>query len=93
MSGLIYSLRGTQWRHKKRPGVIYEIVDDDASIHISEVVTDEQAEILEEEAWFAYRPVNGHKLYFRMGQEFLDGRFERVDTPVVANDRGQDGRN
>ena len=72
------SLNGTKWKHKKRPGVIYEIMDDDASIQINDVVDSEQAEILEEEVWFAYRPVDGHKLYFRMGSEFLDGRFEQV---------------
>lgn len=72
------NLNGTKWRHKKRPGVVYEIVDDDAAIQINDVVDDEQREILEDEAWFAYRATNSHKLYFRMGSEFLDGRFEQV---------------
>lgn len=78
------SLRGTRWRHKKR-GSVYEIVDDDASIQVSLMVGEHTggisasaAEWLEEEIWFAYRPVNGHKLFFRMREEFLDGRFERV---------------
>lgn len=75
---MTHSLNGTKWRHKKRPDVIYEIIDDDASIQISTTGDDELDAVLEDEAWFAYRPVNGHKLYFRMGHEFLDGRFEQV---------------
>lgn len=74
------SLRGTIWKHKKRGGV-YEIVDDDASIQVSSIGDDEVAAVFEDEVWFAYRPVDGHKLYFRMGNEFLDGRFERVAAP------------
>ena len=71
------SLNGTKWRHKTR-GTVYEIVDDDASIQINSTGDDELEAVLEDEAWFAYRPVDGHKLYFRMGNEFLDGRFEQV---------------
>jgi hypothetical protein len=76
---MTHSLNGTKWRHKVR-GTEYEIVDDDASIQISSTGNDELEAILEDEAWFAYRPVNGHKLYFRMGNEFLDGRFEQIDV-------------
>lgn len=53
-------------------------MDDDASIQINSTGDDELEAVLEDEAWFAYRPVDGHKLYFRMGNEFLDGRFEQV---------------
>lgn len=30
---------------------------------------------LEDEPWVAYRPVNGYRLFFRLQEEFLDGRF------------------
>lgn len=71
------SLNGTKWRHKKR-GSVYEIVDDDASIQINTTGDDEIEAVLEDAIWFAYRPVNGHKLYFRQRDEFLDGRFVQV---------------
>ena len=70
---------GQKWRHKKRDKV-YEIVAIDAAIQISSFVGNKgpYAEMLEEEDWIAYRPVDGYKLLFRMREEFLDGRFEIV---------------
>jgi len=66
---------GQQWRHKKR-GSVYEIVATDASMQIA--VKGEDYGWLEEEDFIAYRPVNGHRLFFRMREEFLDGRFEQM---------------
>jgi hypothetical protein len=68
---------GQKWRHRRR-GSIYEIVDSDASIQVASLGS-ELEDQLEGEIWIAYRPVNGHKLFFRMREEFLDGRFEQVD--------------
>lgn len=69
---------GQKWKHKKR-GTFYEIVATDAAIQITSIGDDEMQDMLEDEAWIAYRAVDGHRLYFRMREEFLDGRFERVD--------------
>ncbi|TWA89557.1 hypothetical protein [Bradyrhizobium stylosanthis] len=66
---------GQIWRHKKR-GHLYEIVAIDAMIQLSSIGDDEVAEVLEGEDWIAYRPVDGYRLFFRMRDEFLDGRFE-----------------
>jgi hypothetical protein len=68
---------GQQWRHKKR-GSVYEIVATDAMIQITSIGDDEMQDMLEDEEWIAYRPIDGHKLFFRMREEFLDGRFEQV---------------
>lgn len=68
---------GQQWKHKKR-GSVYEIVATDAAIQITTIGDDEMQDMLEDEDWIAYRPINGHRLYFRMREEFLDGRFEQL---------------
>lgn len=71
---------GQKWRHKKH-GSIYEVVAIDAAIQIAsigDIGDDEMMMMLEDEDWVAYRPVDGHRLYFRMREEFLDGRFEQV---------------
>ncbi|WP_156927855.1 hypothetical protein [Bradyrhizobium sp. Tv2a-2] len=49
----------------------------DAEIQISALTADKSA-LLEAQDWVAYRNINGGKLVFRMREEFLDGRFERV---------------
>jgi hypothetical protein len=67
---------GQHWQHKKR-GSVYEIVDTDAAIQISALTADKSA-MLEAQDWIAYRNIAGGKLVFRMREEFLDGRFERV---------------
>lgn len=66
---------GQKWRHKKR-GSEYEIVATDAALQIS--CKGEDYGWLEDEDFVVYRPVNGHRLFFRMREEFLDGRFELV---------------
>lgn len=73
---------GQVWRHKKR-GSVYEIVSATASIQCS---ADVHIQSYEDEDWIAYKPYgagSGGMLYFRMKEEFLDGRFERCpqDTP------------
>jgi hypothetical protein len=68
---------GQQWKHKKRGG-IYEIVAIDAAIQITSIGDDEMQQMLEDEDWIAYRAVDGYKLFFRMREEFLDGRFEQM---------------
>jgi hypothetical protein len=67
---------GQRWRHGKRGGV-YEIVAIDAAIQLN-IGDDEVAALLEGEHWVAYRPVDGERLFFRMRDEFLDGRFEQL---------------
>lgn len=71
---------GQKWRHKKRGG-IYEIVATDGTIQIASIGDDEMMLMLEDEQWIVYRSVNGHRLYFRMHDEFMDGRFELVPDP------------
>ena len=68
---------GQQWRHKKR-GSVYEIVAIDGAIQVASLGDDELMAMLEDEDWIVYRPVNGHRLFFRIREEFLDGRFEKV---------------
>lgn len=69
---------GQIWRHKKT-GTEYEIVDVEAMVQVStfpELTREPYG--LEDEAWVAYRPVSGYRLFFRLREEFLDGRFEFV---------------
>jgi hypothetical protein len=66
---------GQKWQHKKR-GSIYEIVHTTASIQCT---SDLAVQAYEDEDWIAYRPIAGHALHFRLREEFLDGRFEKVD--------------
>ncbi len=69
---------GQIWRHKKT-GTEYEIVDIEAMVQVSsfpELIREPYS--LEDEPWVAYRPVNGYRLFFRLREEFLDGRFEIV---------------
>ncbi len=70
---------GQKWRHKKTGG-IYEVISTVAAIQISTPEFAEPAALLEDEDWIAYvrygSSVNSGMLYFRMKEEFLDGRFE-----------------
>jgi hypothetical protein len=70
-------ITGQYWRHKKRGG-LYEVVHANASIQVSSLGDDELMYHLEDDNWIAYRPVDGHALYFRREDEFVDGRFELV---------------
>lgn len=69
---------GQIWRHKKT-GNEYEVVDVEAMVQVSSFpeLTREPYD-LENAAWIAYRPVNGYRLFFRLQDEFLDGRFTFV---------------
>jgi hypothetical protein len=65
---------GQIWRHKKRDS-IYEIVSTTASMQCA---SDPHLESYEDEDWIAYKPYgagSGGILYFRLKEEFLDGRF------------------
>jgi hypothetical protein len=75
---------GQQWRHKKR-GHVYEIVAIDAMIQLSSIGDDEVATVLEDEDWIIYRLGNGHRMFVRMREEFLDGRFEQLPTPQESS--------
>jgi hypothetical protein len=68
---------GQHWRHKVR-GHIYEIVAIDAMVQVSSIGDDEVAQVFEDEDWIIYRPVKGYRLFVRMRDEFLDGRFELI---------------
>lgn len=70
--------RGQKWRHKKR-GSVYEIVQTNAALQIS--CKGEDYGWMEEEDFIAYRTVDGERLFFRMREKFLDGRFELVAEP------------
>jgi len=69
---------GQIWRHKKT-GTEYEIVDIEAMVQVSsfpELIREPYS--LEDEPWVAYRPVNGYRLFVRLREEFLDGRFDFI---------------
>lgn len=68
---------GTRWIHKKR-GTVYEIVTDNAAIQCSTEPFIEQR--YGEEKWTVYRNVETEMMYVRLTNEFLDGRFEKIDT-------------
>lgn len=78
--------RGQHWRHKKR-GTVYEIVNTEAMAQCSQGGEGSSPDmnslvgLIEDEPWVAYHPVGlspAVALYFRMKEEFLDGRFELV---------------
>lgn len=66
----------TIWRHKKR-GTTYEIVTDSAFLQCSAAPEFERA--FEDDAWTVYRSLQTGAVYIRPTEEFLDGRFERID--------------
>ncbi len=70
--------RGQHWRHLKR-GSVYEIVDDNAHVQIAKGTVSpdgDSEEYLEDQRWVAYQSINAFGIYFRMYEEFGDGRFE-----------------
>lgn len=69
---------GQIWRHKER-GSSYMILSYEARIQCS-CVEKSMQNMLEAEFWVSYRDIRGgdHPICFRMVDEFLDGRFERV---------------
>jgi hypothetical protein len=72
---------GQKWRHKKRDAV-YIVVSTTASIQCSTYEDNPIIAALEDEDWVAYQPVKApipENLYFRLREEFLDGRFELVE--------------
>lgn len=71
------------WRHKKR-GSVYEVVTQAASIQVS------AAPDIEERyghvPWTVYRSIETGLLYLRPTEEFLDGRFERIEITAADGD-------
>jgi len=68
---------GQTWRHEKR-GSQYLIVSVSAHMQSS---SDPHLEGFEDEPWVAYWPVANpvpESLYFRLRDEFLDGRFTLI---------------
>lgn len=69
---------GSRWRHKKR-GTTYEIVSETASLQCASVP--EVETLFEDDYFIVYRSEQTGADYVRPAPEFLDGRFERLDTP------------
>ena len=67
---------GQKWRHKKR-GTVYEIVSTSASIQCA--TAPEFEKMFEEEWWVVYRNTTTNAIWVRLFEEFMDGRFERVE--------------
>ena len=67
----------TLWRHKKR-GTTYEIIDDSASLQCA--AAEEFERMFEDDSWTVYRNINTGAVYVRPTEEFLDGRFEKIET-------------
>lgn len=66
---------GQTWRHVKR-GSVYMILHVRAKVQVSSLDSEVICNMLEAADWVCY--TDGSGLYFRMRDEFLDGRFERV---------------
>lgn len=69
---------GSRWRHKKR-GTTYEVVSDAASLPCS--AAPEFESLFDDDYFVVYRSEETGAFYLRPAPEFLDGRFERLDTP------------
>lgn len=74
---MTYASPGEHWRHKVR-GHVYEILTDTASIQCS-AAPDFEAQF-ENENWTVYRNIATGAVWVRPTEEFIDGRFERVET-------------
>lgn len=71
----------TTWKHKKR-GSVYEVITDTASIQCSADPAFEQR--FEDESWTVYRNIHTQSIWVRPTEEFLDGRFEKIEEPEEA---------
>jgi len=67
---------GQKWRHKTRQ-TVYEIVSTTASLQCATAPDFEAA--FEDDVWIVYRNVATLADSVRLKEEFLDGRFERVE--------------
>ena len=76
--------QGQMWRHVKR-GSVYFIMAVDAHIQTAFLEKENPLLAAEMEAadWIAY--TDGKKIFFRMREEFLDGRFVRVTGGEDSN--------
>lgn len=72
----------TRWRHKKR-GTVYEIVTSLASLQCS-CAPGVEADF-EDDTFTVYRNVKTGAFYVRPTEEFMDGRFERVDDDAHSS--------
>jgi len=66
----------SKWRHKKR-GTIYDVLTDSASLQCS--AAPEFEEMFDDHDWTVYRSIATGAIYIRPTEEFLDGRFERIE--------------
>ena len=64
------------YRHKKR-GTVYEVIDDQARLQCSSAP---EFETRFSAGWTVYKSAVSGDLYIRPTAEFLDGRFEPVET-------------
>jgi hypothetical protein len=72
---------GQHWKHKVR-GHVYEIVSETASLQMS---CDPEVEArYENDDFVVYRNVKNGAVWIRPTEEFMDGRFERVDMARAA---------
>jgi hypothetical protein len=69
---------GQKWRHKER-GSVYVIVDTKSRCQCSSIGKS-MRRLLENELWVNYKDVRSGMNCFRMRDEFLDGRFELVES-------------
>lgn len=66
------------YRHKKT-GKLYKVLTHEMRIQCS---TDPVTEAkFKNDEWTAYKRFGGNEIYFRLTNEFLDGRFESIDEP------------
>jgi hypothetical protein len=65
-----------RWRHRKR-GSVYEALSHSALLQCSTAPEFEAA--FKSKDWTVYRNIETGIFYIRPTEEFLDGRFERVD--------------
>jgi hypothetical protein len=65
-----------RWRHKKR-GTTYEVLSDTASLQCASAPAFEEQ--FEDDLWTVYRSEATQAIYIRPTEEFLDGRFEKIE--------------
>jgi len=65
-----------RWRHKKR-GTTYEVITDSASLQCS--AAPEFEKMFDDDVFTVYRSEQTGAVYVRPTEEFLDGRFEKLE--------------
>jgi hypothetical protein len=69
----------TRWRHKKR-GTIYEIITDRAFLQCS--AAPEFEKTFDDDSWTVYRNIVTDAIWVRPTEEFMDGRFEKIEEEI-----------